>query len=199
MATLTRPDPTTTRLRDAGLLLLRLGVGGTLVAHGTQKLFGWFGGGGLDGTAKGMAAMGFHPPRLNALAAGAGEAGGGALVALGLATPAAGAAAAGTMVAAAAVHRPNGFFAQQGGLEYPAVLGLSAAALALTGPGDWSVDKLLGHRVNRPGLAALSLLASATGSALVLRRRTQALSAAETYPQGERVDEAVEGVEARAE
>ena len=63
--------------QDLGLLALRVGVGSTLVAHGTQKLFGWFGGHGLEGTAGGMAAMGFHPPKQSALAAGLGEAGGG--------------------------------------------------------------------------------------------------------------------------
>ncbi len=74
--------------RDLGLLALRLGVGATLVAHGTQKLFGWFGGHGLAGTAAFFESVGFTPGRANALLAGAGEAGGGSLLALGLATPA---------------------------------------------------------------------------------------------------------------
>lgn len=76
--------------RDLGLLVLRVGTGAVLAAHGTQKLFGWFGGSGLEGTAKGMEAMGFSPGRESAIAAGLGEAGGGVLLALGLATPAAG-------------------------------------------------------------------------------------------------------------
>src|ERR1035438_5551340 len=71
-----------------------------------------------------------------------GEAGGGALLALGLATPAAGAAVAGTMGVAASMHAPKGFFAAEGGLEYPALLGVAAGALALTGPGQLSVDRL---------------------------------------------------------
>jgi putative oxidoreductase len=75
------------RVRDAGLLTLRAGVGGVLFAHGTQKLFGWFGGHGLDATAGAFDQMGFRPARANAVAAGLGEAGGGTLIALGLATP----------------------------------------------------------------------------------------------------------------
>ena len=113
---------------NAGLLALRAGLGGTLVAHGVQKLFGWLGGHGLAGTGAAFEQMGFQPGRPAALAAGLGEAGGGVLIALGLATPAAGAAAVGTMIPATAVHAPSGFFATGGGYEYPALLGVSAAA-----------------------------------------------------------------------
>ena len=150
----------TSNIQNAGLLTLRAGVGGVLIAHGVQKLFGWLGGAGLTGTADAFEQMGFRPGRQSAIAAGLGEAGGGALIVLGLATPAAGAAAAGTMIPAAAVHAPSGFFATGGGYEYPALLGLSAAALALTGPGDWSLDARLGHRLNPPWMAAATLLAS---------------------------------------
>ena len=167
--------PTTTR-HDLGLLLARLGIGGVLVAHGGQKLFGWFGGHGLEGTAAVMESMGFTPGRSNAIAAGAGEAGGGALIIAGLAGPAAGAAVAGTMAAAATVHAPNGFFAQKGGYEYPAVLGLAAAALSLAGPGRFSLDHLLGHRLNRPWMLVLGLLASVLGTTAVLNRRTRQLA-----------------------
>ncbi|KOG87775.1 RpiR family transcriptional regulator, partial [Streptomyces varsoviensis] len=86
--------------KDLGLLALRAGAGGVLFAHGAQKLFGWFGGPGLEATGGAMEQMGFTPGKQSALAAGAGEAGGGALLALGLATPAAGAAAAGAMAGA---------------------------------------------------------------------------------------------------
>lgn len=121
--------------QDLGLLLLRLGTGGVLAAHGAQKLFGWFGGGGIEGTGAAMEAMGYAPGKQSAVLAGLSEAGGGALLALGLATPAAGSAAAGAMVGAAAVHAPNGFFAAAGGYEYAASLALTAAGLAVTGPG----------------------------------------------------------------
>lgn len=164
-------------LKDAGLFVLRAGVGGVLIAHGTQKLFGWFGGHGLEGTANAFESMGFTPGRPSALAAGLGEAGGGALIALGLATPVAGAAAAGTMIAATAVHAPAGFFAQQGGFEYPALLTVSTAALALTGPGGWSLDKMLGYRLNRPWMGVTGLVVSVAGATAVLQRRRAALSA----------------------
>ncbi|MFF1447114.1 DoxX family protein [Streptomyces sp. NPDC058274] len=149
---------------DLGLLLLRLGTGGVLAAHGTQKLFGWFGGGGLEGTAAAMESMGYAPGKASAAAAGLAEAGGGTLLALGLATPAAGAAAAGAMAGAAAVHTPNGFFVQGGGYEYAASLSLTAAGLAVAGPGRLSLDHLLGHSVNRGWMvpAALGFTAALT-------------------------------------
>jgi putative oxidoreductase len=165
-----------TSLENAGLLGLRAGVGGVLAAHGVQKLFGWLGGAGLAGTAAGFEKLGFTPGRRNALAAGLGEAGGGALIALGLATPAAGAAAAGTMIPAVAVHAPHGFFATGGGYEYPALLGVSAVALALIGPGDWSLDARLGHRLNRPWISAAVMLASSVVSLAIVDRRRRLLT-----------------------
>lgn len=162
---------------NAGLLILRAGLGGVLAAHGAQKLFGWFGGHGLEGTAAAFEQMGFAPGRPSALAAGLGEAGGGLLIALGLATPAAGAAAAATMIPAAAVHAPSGFFATGGGYEYPALLGVSAATLTLIGPGDWSVDAALDHRLNRPWMAGAALLASLAASLAIVQRRRRFLAA----------------------
>ncbi|MFI8509993.1 DoxX family protein [Streptomyces sp. NPDC085460] len=163
--------------RDLGLLVLRVGTGAVLAAHGTQKLFGWFGGGGIEGTAQGMAAMGFHPPRQSAVAAGLGEAGGGALLALGLATPAAGAAAAGAMAGAVSVHAPAGFFAQGGGYEYPAFLGFTAAALGITGAGRYSLDHATGHVLDRPWVVAAAFLGSALAAAAVVGKRAQARAA----------------------
>jgi putative oxidoreductase len=161
--------------RDLGLLLLRLGAGGVLAAHGTQKLFGWFGGGGLEGTGAAMEAMGYSPGKASATAAGLAEAGGGTLLALGLATPAAGAAAAGAMAGAATVHVPNGFFAQSGGYEYAASLGLTAAGLAVTGPGRLSLDHLLGHTVNRGWMVPAALGATAAATAVVVGARNKRL------------------------
>ncbi|MEU1042899.1 DoxX family membrane protein [Streptomyces sp. NPDC005551] len=158
---------------DLGLLLLRLGTGGVLAAHGAQKLFGWFGGGGLSGTATAMESMGYTPGRASATAAGLAEAGGGTLLALGLATPAAGAAAAGGMAGAAAVHAPNGFFAQSGGYEHAAYLGLAAAGLAVTGPGRLSLDHLLGHTVNRGWMVPTALAVTAAATLVVVGTRNQ--------------------------
>ncbi|MFH8803481.1 DoxX family protein [Streptomyces sp. NPDC017936] len=161
--------------RDIGLLLLRLGTGGVLVAHGTQKLFGWFGGHGLEGTGQFMESVGYVPGKANAAAAGLAETGGGALLALGLATPAAGAAAAGAMAGASAVHVPNGFFAQSGGYEHPASLGLIGAALAVTGPGRLSLDHALRHAVNRDWMVPAALGVTAAVTAVVLGLRAKRL------------------------
>jgi putative oxidoreductase len=171
--------------RDLGLLLLRGGVGGTLFAHGAQKLFGWFGGGGISGTAAMFDSIGFKPGKVNALAAGLGEAGGGALLALGLATPAAGAAVAGTMVVASSMHAEAGFFSNKGGLEFPAVLGVAAAALALTGPGELSVDRLLGHRANRSWMRLALALVPPAATAVIVRRRAAVAAAAATETPAE--------------
>ncbi|MEV5431015.1 DoxX family membrane protein [Streptomyces sp. NPDC052701] len=161
--------------RDLGLLLLRLGTGGVLAAHGAQKLFGWFGGGGIAGTGQFMESVGYRPGRASATAAGLAEAGGGTLLALGLATPAAGAAAAGAMAGAAAVHTPNGFFNQEGGYEYAASLGLAAAGLAVSGPGRLSLDHALGHVLDRGWMVPAALAATAAGTVLVVGARTRHL------------------------
>ncbi|MFJ8649778.1 DoxX family membrane protein [Streptomyces sp. NPDC093546] len=160
----------TTR-RDLGLFLLRVGTGSVLAAHGSQKLFGWFGGGGIAGTSKAMEAMGFRPGRQSAIAAGLGEAGGGTLLALGLATPAAGAIAAGAMAGAVAVHAPAGFFNQSGGFEYPAFLGFTAAALGMAGAGRFSLDHATGHRFDQPWTLAAAFVGSALAAAAVIGKR----------------------------
>ncbi|KOT39166.1 RpiR family transcriptional regulator [Streptomyces caelestis] len=172
-ATAPGDDVTCYDRRDLGLLLLRLGTGGVLAAHGAQKLFGWFGGGGIEGTGQFMESIGYAPGRASATAAGLAEAGGGVLLALGLATPAAGAAAAGAMAGASAVHTPNGFFNQEGGFEYAASLGLTAAGLAVAGPGRLSLDHVLGHAVNRNWMipVAFAVTAAATTAAVGARVR----------------------------
>lgn len=162
--------------KDLGLLALRLGAGGVLLANGTQKLFGWFGGGGIKGTTTAMENMGFTPGRESAVAAGLGETGGGALLVLGLATPLAGAAAAGAMAGAVAVQAPGGFYNYQGGIEYPAFLGFVAASLGLAGPGCYSLDGLTSHRLNRPVTVLLAFAFSAAASAVVINRRATTLA-----------------------
>ena len=157
--------------QDIGLLALRLGTGGVLFAHGAQKLFGWFGGGGLEGTGQAFEQIGFKPGRQSALASGLGEAGGGTLLALGLATPAAGAAVAAAMAGASSVHAPAGFFATAGGLEHPAYLGFVGAALAVAGPGRFSLDEVLGHRLNRHCVLWPSFAAAAVAAGVVIARR----------------------------
>jgi len=161
---------------DVGLLLMRLGIGAVLMAHGAQKLFGLFGGGGVEATAAAMESMGFEPGRESAIAAGVGETAGGALLALGLATPAAGAAAAGTMTAAAAVSWENGLFTQRGGYELPLLLGLGAAGLGLTGAGTLSLDDATGHVLDRPWLAAAAFVGTAGVAATVIGRRNRTIA-----------------------
>jgi putative oxidoreductase len=127
-----------------GLLVLRVVIGLLFVGHGTQKLFGWFGGHGLEGTGGFMASLGYRPGKQHALLAGLAEAGGGALFALGALTPLAVAAIVGVMVnAIGSAHWDNGLWVTNGGYEYPLVLCAAAAAVAFVGPGSYSVDRLL--------------------------------------------------------
>jgi len=153
---------------DAGLLALRLGVGGALAAHGAQKLFGWFGGYGPAGTGQFMDSLGFPGGgKQNAFLAGLAEFGGGSLLALGLATGPAGVAVTSEMVVASSTHAPNGFFNTGGGYELPATFGLVGAVLALTGPGKFSLDHASGHALNRPWMAIVGL-ASTLGAAVYM-------------------------------
>ncbi|HKQ57005.1 MAG TPA: DoxX family protein [Candidatus Eisenbacteria bacterium] len=166
---------------DIGILLLRVAVGLTLAAHGTQKLFGWFGGGGVEGTGRGLEHLGFVPGRRAALMAGLAEAGGGLLLALGAATPLAAAILIGVMtVAIVSVHLKQGFFSAQGGYELPLVLGLAALSLAITGPGTLSVDALVGLDLAGWGWAIAALAVGLTGGAIQLAGRRPAAAQPET-------------------
>jgi putative oxidoreductase len=130
---------------DVGILLLRMTVGLVMAAHGSQKVFGWFGGYGPDGTGQFMEAMGFRPGRRHALAAGYVEFVAGLLLGIGFLTPLAAALIASVMVVAAAtVHRKNGFFITSGGFEFNLALGVAALSVAFTGPGALSLDHAAG-------------------------------------------------------
>ena len=131
---------------DVGILLLRMTVGLVLAAHGSQKVFGWFGGYGPDGTGQFMEALGFRPGRRHALVAGFVELVGGLLLALGFLTPLAAALIVSVMVVAAVtVHWKKGFFITSGGYEYTLVLGVAALSVAFTGPGALSIDSVAGY------------------------------------------------------
>ena len=158
---------------DTGLLLLRLLIGLTLAAHGCQKLIGAFGGGGLHGTGMWLESIGFRPARRQALMAGGTELVGGLSLALGVMTPVGAAIAIGVMaVAAVAGHGGKGFFITKGGWEYCLILAGAAAALAFTGPGDWSLDRLLGFAGGGLlwGLFAVAAGAAAAAGQLATRR-----------------------------
>ena len=130
---------------STGLLLGRLVLGLLMAAHGSQKLFGWLGGHGLDGTGGYFESLGFRPGRTFALAAGLAEFGGGLLIALGLLGPIGPALVVSVMIVAAlTVHRDGGLFAMNNGIEVPLLYGAGAVALAFTGPGAYSLDALLG-------------------------------------------------------
>ncbi|MGI9111723.1 MAG: DoxX family membrane protein [Gaiellaceae bacterium] len=134
-----------------GLLLLRLVIGLAFAAHGAQKLFGWFGGGGPAGTAGFFASLGYRAPALMALLAGLAELGGGLLLASGLATPlAALALATVTLNAIVTVKWRDGFLS---GYELEATYLTIAVALAATGPGRLSLDHALGWDDNITGTA----------------------------------------------
>jgi putative oxidoreductase len=130
---------------DIGILLLRLTLGLPFAAHGSQKVFGWFGGYGLDATGQFFEGLGFRPGRRHALAAGVTEIVGGLLLAFGFLTPLGAALIASVMVVAAiTVHAKNGFFITSGGYEFNFVLGAAALSVAFTGPGAISIDTLAG-------------------------------------------------------
>ncbi|UGS38763.1 DoxX family protein [Capillimicrobium parvum] len=124
-----------------GLALLRIIVGGAFMAHGAQKLFGWFGGYGLEGTGKFFEeGLQMAPGKRNAAAAGVSEFGGGALLAAGTAVPVAAMALTGTMTTAIwKVHKEKGFFNTEGGYEFNLLLIAAVFVLADEGPGALSV------------------------------------------------------------
>src|SRR5947207_650230 len=158
-----------------GLLLLRVVIGGTVFAHGAQKLFGWFGGHGLRGTAGFFGSMGWRLPLLMAFLAGLGETSGLAF-AFGLLTPLAALGIATVMLNAIfAVHWRNGFFNGDGGVEFPLALGTVAIAVAATGPGRFSIDNAIGWADNISGLwwgvgVAIAAAAISAVTLTVLRR-----------------------------
>ena len=136
------------------------------MGHGLQKLVGWFGGDGLEGTGAAFESMGLRPGKVHAAAAGTGETVGGALLAGGLLTPLGATLLSGTMLTAIRkVHLAKGVWASGGGYEYNLVLLAVLFAVTDLGPGDWSLDEALGVRRSGPGWAIAQLTAGAAGSA----------------------------------
>ncbi|HLZ44756.1 MAG TPA: DoxX family protein [Gemmatimonadales bacterium] len=154
------------------LLILRLVVGLTMVAHGTQKLFGWFGGHGLKGTGGFLEQLGFVPGRRNALFAGLAEFTGGLLLALGLVTPLAAMLIVSVMfVAVATVHVKHGYFNHNQGYEYNLTIVAAAVSLAMIGAGPVSLDAALGIRDAGAVWGLAALVAGLLGGAVQLAGR----------------------------
>jgi putative oxidoreductase len=164
---------------DAALLFVRLVVGLGLAAHGVQKLFGWFGGYGLAGTAGFMEGLGFRPGRVFAFLVGLAETGGGLLTALGLL----GAVGPATivlvmLVAIFTVHISKGFFIANGGWELNALYIASAVAIAYVGAGAYSIDNALGFSyLSSPQIASICMGAAVVLALLNLIVRRRAASA----------------------
>jgi len=149
-----------------GRLLLRAAVGSFFIGHGTQKLFGWFGGQGLKSTAEAFDGMGLKPGTVHAAAGGAAETLGGAGLLLGYRTPLASAGIVSVMLTAInRVHLKNGPWASNGGYEYNAVLVAAAVSLAESGPGVLSLDALRGKEKVGAKWGLFSLVAGAAGAA----------------------------------
>jgi putative oxidoreductase len=168
-----------------GRFAARTIIGGLFIGHGTQKLFGWFGGTGLEKTAEGFESLGLRPGRRNATAAGISEAAGGALLALGLFTPAAAASLIGTMITAIrTVHLKNGPWASDGGYEYNLVLIAALVALVEAGAGPLSLDHVRGHDEHGLGKALGVLAAGAVGSvAVIALARLESEAYAASHPE----------------
>jgi putative oxidoreductase len=138
---------------SSGLLLLRLALGGIMAAHGAQKLFGWWGGPGLSGTAGMCNKMAYRAPFLMACGLALAEFGGGLSLATGLLTPLGALAVVTVMINAVyLVHWAKGFFVANGGYEFNLLIVASALALATIGPGRFSLDHAPGWDDNMSGV-----------------------------------------------
>jgi putative oxidoreductase len=150
---------------DLGRVALRGIVGPLFVGHGTQKLFGWFGGHGLEATGGAFESMGLRPGKRHAIAAGLAETAGGVLLTLGALTPVAATVISGTMITAIRkAHINNGPWVTNGGYEYNLTIIGACLALTESGPGAPSVDAARLPRFKGSGLAVLMLAAAAAGS-----------------------------------
>jgi putative oxidoreductase len=162
-------------LFNLGLLLIRLICGLVMVAHGAQKLFGWFGGYGLAGTGGFFETLGFRPGRRFAFAAALSEFTGGLLFALGFLGPIGPALILAVMlVASISVHWRNGLFASTNGVEVPLLYATVVVGITMIGFGSFSLDAALGlYTLWTPGIVGLALIAGVLGGiANLLLRKT---------------------------
>jgi putative oxidoreductase len=172
-------------MRSIGLLITRLIFGSYLAVHGAQKLFGSFGGHGLDATGAGFESMGMKPGKAMAAIAGASELGGGVLTAAGIAAPLGPLVLAGTMVVASAVHRKQGPLSVNGGYELPLTNFAVATALLAAGPGNLRLGPHLSKSLTRLSVVGGTALAAYTLNQLL---RAQPAPAAEEAEDEELVE-----------
>ena len=172
-----------TMLLSLGLLVLRLVVGVTLAGHGAQKVFGWWGGPGMNGWTQAVTRLRIRPPVPFAWLAALAELGGGLLLALGFLSPLGSLAIIGTMlVAIATVHWPNGFWNTNRGYEFNLTVMAGVVAIGLAGPGTYSVDQAIGFRLPEPITFLVGLVAVILGVAGMLALRSPK-PAAQSKPQ----------------
>jgi len=167
-------------LVSLGLLILRVVVGLMLAGHGAQKVFGWWGGPGMTGWTAIVTRLRIRPAAPWAWVAALSELGGGILFALGLLSPLGSLAIAGTMlVAVATVHWANGFWNTNRGYEFNLTILASVTAVALAGPGTYSLDQALGLHLPEPItlLAATIALVLGVGATLAFRSPKPAVEA----------------------
>jgi putative oxidoreductase len=159
---------------DGGLIIVRFVFGALMAVHGSQKLFGWFGGYGLAGTGGFFEGLGFRPGPFFAAAAGLAETLGGLLLVVGLFEPVGAMALIAVMIVAiGSVHWGHGLLATTNGVEVPLLYASVAAALTLTGPGAYSLDAIFGLvSVWTPALKGLAIALGVVGGLanLVVRR-----------------------------
>ncbi len=183
---------------NIGRVLARATIGGLFIGHGTQKLFGWFGGPGIEGTTGTMEKLEMDPPRENALAAGIAETAGGALLAAGALMPVAGAMVTGTMATAIRkVHFDKGLWNTSGGYEFNLTLVAAVIALIDAGPGRPAVDEALGLELKGSGWALAALAAGVGGSAAAIELARRAAADKQIEPSG-RFERSEEGAEQQA-
>jgi len=154
-----------------------------MVGHGGQKLFGWWGGPGMNGWTQMIQKLRIRPAQPWAWIAALAEFGGGILLALGFLSPLGSLAIAGSMlVAIVTVHLSRGFWVGKGGYEFNLALIAAVAALALTGPGIYSLDQALRIHLPEPASVLNGTIALSVGVGITLAARSPD-PAAETKPQ----------------
>lgn len=144
---------------------MRLGLGSLMVAHGAQKLFDWFGGAGLSGTAQFLGSLRLRPPRVWAIAVAVSEITAGLLTITGLLGPVGPALILAVMLAAIMlVHWRHGFWNTDGGFEFPALLAVTATGLSLMGHGRYALDEVLGLDLHEAEIIVPTLVIAVLGT-----------------------------------